>query len=68
MPEFKAIVTPDGKIHLRASGFQGSACLEEADRLKHLLAEAGIDVDVESLELTDEYYRVQARAKASERI
>ncbi|MEM1554350.1 MAG: hypothetical protein QXU09_03815 [Thermoproteota archaeon] len=49
-------VTEDGKLRVLYQGFKGEACFEEAKKLLALLKSSGVDVDVEKVEKTEEFY------------
>ena len=45
MREIKLTVNPDGTTNTDFSGFLGKSCIEEAEKLKVLLASFGIQVE-----------------------
>jgi hypothetical protein len=45
MREIKLTVNPDGTTNTDFSGFLGKSCIEEAEKLKTLLASFGIRVE-----------------------
>jgi len=54
MPAFEILIDEEGKATVRATGFKGKTCLQEAEKLNRLLAAAGLDIKTESLQLTEE--------------
>jgi len=57
MRSFEIVIERDGRMKLRTQGFQGPACLEEAQRLKELVKALGVEVETEEVQLTEEYYQ-----------
>lgn len=49
-------IDEDGKLKIRYLGFKGEACFEEAKKLIALLKAFGVDVNIEKVEKTEEYY------------
>jgi arylamine N-acetyltransferase len=65
MREVRVEIEKDGRVRVLYQGFQGGACFEEARRLYALLKAQGLDVSIEQVAPTQEYY-VAAQAKARE--
>jgi arylamine N-acetyltransferase len=65
MREVRVEIDRDGKVKVLYSGFSGGACFEEAKRLYALLKAQGLDVSIEQVAPTQEYY-VAAQARARE--
>jgi len=65
MKEIRIEVDREGRIRILYSGFAGNACFEEARKLYAQLKSLGIDVTIEQITPTQEYYIVQ-RAQAKE--
>jgi len=59
MKEIRIEIDKDGKVKILYQGFQGSQCFEEAKRLYMLLKSKGVDVSIEQITPTQEYYQVQ---------
>lgn len=49
-------IDENGKLKILTQGFRGDACLKEAEKLLALLKQAGVDVKVEKVERTEEFY------------
>jgi len=49
-------VDENGRLKILYSGFRGEACFEEAKKLLAMLRSSGVDVDVEKVEKTEEFY------------
>lgn len=49
-------IDKDGKVRVLYQGFQGGACFEEAKKLYELLKRQGLDVRLEQVTPTQEYY------------
>ncbi len=49
-------IDENGKLKILYRGFKGQACFEETKKLITLLKSSGIDVDIEKIEKTDEFY------------
>jgi arylamine N-acetyltransferase len=58
MREIRVEIDKDGKVRILYQGFQGGACFEEAKRLYALLKAQGLDVSIEQVVPTQEYYVV----------
>ncbi len=57
MKRIRFVVGKDGKVNYETQGFQGEACLLEAQRiLQTMRDEFGVDIDVEAIQRTPEYY------------
>jgi arylamine N-acetyltransferase len=56
MKEVRIEIDKDGKIKVLYQGFVGGACFEEARRLYALLKAQGLDVSIEQVTPTQEYY------------
>lgn len=64
MKEVRVEIDENGKVKVLYQGFQGGACFEEAKRLYALLKAQGLDVSIEQVVPTQEYYVTsQQRAK-----
>jgi len=63
MREIRVEIDRDGKVRILYQGFAGGECFEEARRLYALLKAQGLDVTIEQVTPTQEYYTTQARAK-----
>ena len=63
MRRIGVIIEKDGHISLETQGFQGEACLEEAQALLKELESLGMDTETVKLERSGEYY-AEERAKA----
>ena len=59
MKEIKVEIDKDGKVKILYQGFLGNQCFEEAKRLYNLLKSKGVDVSIEQITPTQEYYQVQ---------
>jgi hypothetical protein len=67
MKEIKIEISRDGKIKILYSGFVGDECFKEAQRLYTLLKSKGVEVSIEQITPTQEYYIAQQaqRSKVS---
>jgi len=65
MREVRIEIDRDGKVRILYQGFQGGACFEEAKRFYALLKAQGLDVSIEQVVPTQEYY-VATQTKAKE--
>jgi arylamine N-acetyltransferase len=65
MREIRVEIDKEGKVRILYQGFQGGACFEEAKRLYALLKAQGLDVSIEQVVPTQEYY-VVAQQKTKE--
>jgi len=63
MKEVDVIINPDGSVKVSYSGFGGGACFEEAKRIYERLKALGVNVSIEKVTPTAEYY-VSATAKS----
>jgi hypothetical protein len=59
MKEIRIEIDSNGKVKILYQGFQGSQCFEEAKKLYTLLKAKGIDVSIEQVLPTQEYYQTQ---------
>ena len=50
----------NGKITLETSGFEGPACIAEAEEIYRILKEAGVEIDLEKLEKKPEFYHAES--------
>ena len=57
MREIRVEVDANGKVRILYSGFQGGACFEEAKKLYALLKSKGVEVSLERVTPTQEYYQ-----------
>jgi len=62
MKSVDVIINPDGSVKVTYSGFKGGACFEEAKRIYERLKALGVNVSIEKVTPTAEYY-VSANAK-----
>jgi hypothetical protein len=49
----------NGKLELRTEGFQGEACISEAETLIKKLKTLGVEVDTTEIEKTREFFTTQ---------
>jgi hypothetical protein len=63
--EIKVEIDSNGRVRILYSGFKGGECFEEAKRLYTLLRSRGINVSLEQVIPTQEYYQTQTQ-KAKE--
>lgn len=56
-------ITEDGKVKIQWSGYQGEECFTEARKLYNLLRSMGVDVELERVEKTPEYYTTRTRGR-----
>jgi hypothetical protein len=56
MKEVRIEITRDGKVRILYSGFVGDECFREAQKLYTLLKGKGVDVSIEQVIPTQEYY------------
>jgi hypothetical protein len=63
MREVRVEIDRDGKIRILYQGFQGDACFEEARRLYVFLKAQGLEVSVEQVMPTQEYYTTAQKTK-----
>ena len=61
MKEVRIEIDRSGKIRVLYTGFAGNACFEEAKKLYAQLKALGIDVTIEQVTPTQEYYISQAQ-------
>ena len=57
-------VGADGKVRVLYRGFAGDECFREAQRIYELLKAQGVEVTVEQVVPTQEYYEQRQRVKA----
>ena len=62
MKEIIIEINKNGKIKVLYKGFQGNLCFEEAKKLYQLLKNQGIDISIEQITPTQEYY-IQQKTK-----
>jgi len=65
MREIRVEIDSNGKVRILYSGFQGGECFEEAKKLYNLLRSKGVQVSLEQVTPTQEYYQTQIQ-KAKE--
>jgi len=66
MKEIRVEITREGKIRILYQGFIGDECFREAEKLYMLLKSKGVDVTIEQVTPTQEYYiQQQQRSKVS---
>ena len=63
MKEIVVEVDKDGKVKVLYRGFAGRECFKEAERLYKLLRAQGLEVAIEYIVPTQEYYTVRAKEK-----
>jgi len=56
MKEVRVEITREGKIRILYQGFIGDGCFAEAQKLYMLLKSKGVDVTIEQVTPTQEYY------------
>jgi len=56
MREIRIEVDRNGKIRILYSGFIGDECFREAEKLYMILKSKGVDVTIEQVTPTQEYY------------
>jgi hypothetical protein len=61
MKEVRIEITRDGKIKILYNGFVGDECFKEASKLYNLLKSRGVDVSIEQVTPTQEYYITQTQ-------
>jgi len=61
MKEIRIEITRDGRIKVLYSGFVGDECFAEAQKLYALLKSKGVDVVIEQVTPTQEYYVTQTQ-------
>jgi type 1 glutamine amidotransferase len=61
MKEIRIEIDSNGKVKILYSGFQGDACFEEAKKLYNLLKSKGVQVSLEQVVPTQEYYQIQTQ-------
>jgi pentatricopeptide repeat protein len=59
MKEIRIEIDKDGKVKILYQGFVGNQCFEEAKKLYNLLKSKGVDVSIEQITPTNEFYQVQ---------
>ena len=59
MKEIRVEIDSNGKVRILYQGFQGEACFEEAKKLYNLLLSKGVQVTLEQVTPTQEYYQTQ---------
>jgi hypothetical protein len=59
-------IDENGRVRILYQGFAGGACFEEARRLYALLKAQGLEVSIEQVTPTHEYYVTAAQTKAKE--
>jgi hypothetical protein len=57
MKEIRIEIDSNGKVRILYQGFQGGECFEEAKRLYNLLRSMGVQVSLEQVAPTQEYYQ-----------
>ena len=65
MPKIAAIVRKDGTIDVTYSGFVGTKCLVEAEKLARQLKKLGVDLDVQKVVPTEEMNATSTTAQAT---
>jgi arylamine N-acetyltransferase len=66
MREVRVEIDENGRVRILYQGFQGGACFEEAKRLYTLLKAQGLDVSIEQVVPTQEYYVSNTSQRAKE--
>jgi type 1 glutamine amidotransferase len=66
MKEIRVEIDSNGKVRILYSGFSGGECFEEAKRLYMLLKSKGIQVTLEQVTPTQEYYQTSTSQKTRE--
>jgi hypothetical protein len=64
MKEIRVEVDQNGRIKILYSGFVGDECFREAQRLYALLKSKGVDVTIEQVTPTQEFYTQQQQQKS----
>jgi type 1 glutamine amidotransferase len=64
MKEVRIEITRDGKVRILYSGFIGDECFREAQKLYALLKSKGVDVTIEQVTPTQEFYTQQQQQKS----
>jgi hypothetical protein len=64
MKEIRVEVDQNGRIKILYSGFVGDECFRDAQKLYALLKSKGVDVTVEQVIPTQEYYTTQQAQKS----
>lgn len=67
MKEIRVEIDENGKVKILYQGFQGGACFEEAKRLYALLKAQGLEVTIEQVVPTQEYYQQAQLQQAKQR-
>ena len=66
MKEIRIEVDRNGRVKILYSGFIGDECFKEAQKLYTLLKSKGVDVTIEQVTPTQEYYTTtQQKSKVS---
>ena len=68
MREVRVEIDRDGRIRILYQGFQGDACFEEAMRLYAFLKAQGLEVSIEQVMPTQEYYVGSAQTAQKGRV
>lgn len=58
MRKIGILISEEGKIEIKTEGFQGDACIKEADELLRKLREFGVEVETQEIKKTQEFYAV----------
>jgi len=66
MREIRVEIDSNGKVKILYQGFQGGECFEEAKRLYNLLRDKGVEVSLEQVAPTQEYYQTSITTKQRE--
>ena len=66
MREIRVEINSSGKVRILYQGFQGGECFEEAKRLYNLLRSKGVQVTLEQVTPTQEYYQTSISQKTRE--
>jgi arylamine N-acetyltransferase len=61
MREIRVEIDESGRVRILYQGFRGGACFEEAKRLYAALKAQGLDVTIEQVTPTQEYYAAQSQ-------
>jgi arylamine N-acetyltransferase len=64
--EIRVEIDENGRVKILYQGFWGGACFEEAQRLYALLKAQGLEVTIEQVVPTQEYYQQAQQAKQRE--
>jgi len=67
MKQVKILIQNNGKILIRYQGFKGEECFTEAEKIYKLLAQKGINIEIEKIKKTDEYYASKTETKISQK-